>query len=102
MQQLILVGRATQDSELLKTKKDSSFAVFTLAANRYVGKDKDEETTFYDCICFLKNAEKLVEKVKKGDKVFVKGRPEATAYINKDKAPVAQLKVVVESWESIK
>jgi single-stranded DNA-binding protein len=104
MQHLLLLGRATQDSELLETKakKDKKqFAVFSLAVNRYLGKEKEAEVTYYDCVCFS-NAEKLVEKVKKGDRLFIQGRPTSEAYINKDGAAVSKLKLYVESWELIK
>jgi single-stranded DNA-binding protein len=104
MQYLMLFGRTVADSELFESsnKEGRKFAVFTLAVNRYVGKGKDEEVTYYDCICFLPSAEKLFERVKKADKVLVQGRPTAEAYINKDGAAVGKIKVVVESWEVVK
>ena len=77
-QLLLLCGRATDDSELLtsKNKKDKNFAVFSVATNRYLGKDNDAEVTYYDCICFNSSVEKLVEKIKKGDRVV--GKRETT------------------------
>lgn len=104
MQHLMLLGRSVADSEIFESnsKEGRKFAVFTLAVNRYLGKGKDDEVTYFDCICFLPSAEKLVEKVKKGDKVFVQGRPTPEAYINKDGQAIGKIKVVVESWDAIK
>lgn len=102
MQHLIVFGRAVKDSELLESKKGKKFAVFTVAVNRYLGKDKESEVTYYDCLCFLPSAEKLVEKVKKGDRILVQGRPEAEAYTNKDNEAVGKLKVIVDSWDAVK
>lgn len=105
VQHLYIVGRATQDAELLSSKsktKAKKFAVFGVAANRYLGKDKEPEASFFDCICFLPSAEKMPERIKKGDRIMVQGRPTAEAYINKDKEAVGKIRIVVEDWEVLK
>jgi single-strand DNA-binding protein len=103
MQKLILVGRAVKDAETFDTKKGKKFAVFTLAVNRYLGKEKGQEATFYDCVMFNdKTAEKVTERVKKGDVVLVEGRPDAEAYLSKENEPKAKLKVIVDDWQALK
>lgn len=103
MQKLILVGRATKDAESIAAKSGKNFAVFTVAVNRYLGKDKGEEATFYDCIVFSeKTVEKAAEKIRKGDVVIVEGRPEAEAYLSKENEAKGQLKVIVDDWQVLK
>lgn len=105
MQKLLLAGRATKDAELIEGKKGSNFAVFSVAVNRVTTKDgeKDKDVTFYDIVCFGEERAKLVETVvKKGDLVFVEGRPDIEVYMGKDKKPKGQLRVVAEKWQVIK
>lgn len=102
MQHLLLLGRSTKDAELIEGKSGRNFSVFSLAVNKYLGKERGEETTYYDCICFLSNADKLAETVKSGDLVFIQGRPTAEAYINKDNEAVGKLKVIIDSWQVVK
>ena len=103
MQKLILLGRATKDAELVDAKSGKQFVAFSLAVNRYLGKERGEETHFYDCVIFpKKDAAEKAEKIKKGDLVAAEGRPEAEAYLSKEGEPRARLKVIVDDWQAIK
>lgn len=103
MQTLILVGRSTRDAEDFVSKKDKKYAKFSLAVNEYKGKEIEEKTTFYDVVVFGKSADKVTERVKKGDLVMVIGKPEADAYISKkDNEPKGVLNVVADNWNVIK
>jgi len=99
----MMVGRATKDAESLKSKTDKIFAKFTVAVNEYQGKDKEDKAYFYDVLVFGKSAPKVVEKIKKGDRVFVQGRPEVDAYISKkDKEAKGSISVIASTWEVFK
>ncbi len=102
IQQLMLLGRATKDGEVLASKEGKTFGKFSIAVNRYRGKELEEEATFYEVVNFGKNAEQIADKVKKGDLVSVIGRPKAEGYLSKEGEPKAQLKVVAEKWQVLK
>ncbi|MBL8015298.1 MAG: single-stranded DNA-binding protein [Candidatus Doudnabacteria bacterium] len=115
IQKLTLLGRATRDAELIEPKAGNQFAVFTIAVNRPLphkeskekGKkeaaEQEEATTFYDLVCFGVDRAKIVEnRIKKGDLVWAEGRPEVAAYLSKDGEPRANLKLVVDSWQSLR
>lgn len=103
MQKLFILGRATRDAEIISGKKGKDFAVFTIASNRYMGKEKGEEVTFYDVISFSEKGVKRAESdIKKGDLIFVEGRPEAEAYLSKDGEAKAKIKVVADNWQALK
>lgn len=92
--QIFLVGRATQDCEVLETKADKTeFYKFSVAINEYRGKDKEESVTFYDVLSFRKQPQSIAKKVKKGDVVFIIGDPKASAYVSKTGEPVATVSV---------
>ncbi len=101
--QIVLLGRATRDSEELTSKDEKKYAKFCIAVNDFNGKTKEEKTTFYDVLVFGNSVDSAVEKVKKGDPVMVMGRPEAEAFISKkDNEPKVSITVVSESWKVIK
>lgn len=99
---IFLAGHATKDAEVLKSKKDTEFAKFSLAVNEYIAKTKEEKVTYFDIIVFGKNAAKVAEHVKKGDSVVVNGRPEANAYLSKDGEAKASVTVIADSWQVLK
>lgn len=101
MQQLIVLGRATKDGEVLASREGKNYAKFAVAVNEYLGSEKTERTTFYNILVFNKTHEK-VEKVKKGDFVMVEGRPEAEAYLNGEGEAKANLTVFASRWRVLK
>jgi len=103
MQKLLLVGRATADAEVVKAKKGDSFISFSLAANRYLGKEKGDEVQFYDCLIFGKGRTEIAStQIKKGTLIFLEGRPEAEAYLSKAGEAKARIKVMVDDWQLVK
>lgn len=101
MQQLILLGRATKDAEVLESKEGKKYAKFSLAVNEYMGKGKEDRTTFYNTLVFNKSYDKT-ESIKKGDLVLVEGRPEVDAYLSKEGEAKASLVVFADKWKALK
>lgn len=100
MQQLLILGRATKDAEVLESKEGKSYARFSLAVNEYMGKDRDERTTFYNVLVFNKTATSI-KKITKGDLVMVDGKPDTDAYIANDGSAKANLVVLANRWKVI-
>lgn len=98
MQQLLLMGRATKDAEILESKEGKTYARFSLAVNEFLGKDKDERTTFYNVLIFNKTSVSA-DKISKGDLVMVDGRPDVDAYLANDGTAKANLVVVANRWK---
>lgn len=103
IQLIFLVGRATKDAEEYVGKNEKKFSKFSLAVNEYDYLKKEERVTYYDVLIFGKSSEKALERVKKGDKVIVQGKPEAEAYLpKKSKEPKASITVLADSWSVLK
>lgn len=100
MQQLLVLGRATKDAEVLESKEGKPYARFSLAVNEYLGKDKDERTTFYNVLIFNKTSANA-DKITKGNLVMVDGRPDVDAYISNEGNAKANLVVVANRWRVI-
>jgi single-strand DNA-binding protein len=101
MQQLLVLGRATKDGEVLASKDGKNYAKFSVAVNEYLGAKKEERTSFFNVLIFNKSYER-VDKVKKGDYVMVEGRPEADAYLSNEGEAKASMTVFANKWRVLK
>ncbi len=83
-QVLHVLGRATQDGQLLESKAGKEYSKFSIAVNEFRGEEKGESTTFIDVVGFNKQTKTATQKIKSGDIIWASGRPEAQAYMSKD------------------
>ena len=75
MNKVILMGRLTREPEMFGQK--SKVARFCLAVDRNYGKD---ETDFFNCVSFGKQAEFVEKYLKKGTKILLSGRLQNNSY----------------------
>lgn len=92
-----LVGRLGRDPEARTTTGGTVVANFSVATD---SRKKDgsawvKATTWHRCTCFGKTAENLVEFVKKGHLVYVRGSYQSRTY-EKDGATVTTMEVLVD------
>lgn len=73
MNSLILKGRLTADPELKNTSNATEYCDFTVAVDRYAGKDKDKETDFVPCRAWRHTAVFVDEYFKKGQEILIDG-----------------------------
>ena len=76
MNRVILIGRLTKDPEVRYTQGDKPMAIarYTLAVDRRIKKDGQDNADFIPCVAFGKAAEFVEKYVKKGTKLAVSGR----------------------------
>lgn len=101
MQQLLVMGRATKDAEVLESKEGKKYGRFSVAVNEYLGKDREARTTFFNVLVFNKTSENT-NKILKGDLVMVDGRPDVDAYISNEGEARANLIVIADRWKVLK
>src|SRR5215213_4829031 len=84
---VILLGRATRDTELRATTNGTPVSNLRLATNR-VTRSKDgelaEHPQYHTVICWDRLAEKTGKHVTKGRLVYVEGRLETRSFTDKD------------------
>lgn len=76
-----------------------AIARYTLAVDRRVKKENEQNADFIPCIAFGKSAEFVEKYLKKGTKMAVVGRIQTGSYTNKDGVKVYTTEVVVEDQE---
>lgn len=73
-----LIGNITRDPELRFTPSGAAVATFGLAVNRrwrnQQTNDWEEQTSFFDIVCWREMAENVAESLTKGSRVIVTGR----------------------------
>ena len=83
MNKVILVGRITKDPELKTISNSSSVVNFTIAVNRPVAQNADQNQNnadFINCVIWNKQAENLAKYVKQGSLIGVEGRIQTRNY----------------------
>ena len=83
MNKVILVGRITKDPELRSIQSGSSVVNFTIAVNRPVAQNQDQNANtadFINCVIWNKQAENLAKYVKQGSLIGVEGRIQTRSY----------------------
>ena len=94
MNKVILMGRLTRDVEMFGQK--TKVARFCLAVDRNYGED---ETDFFNCVSFGKQAEFVEKYLKKGIKVLVTGRLQNNSYEDKQGNKVTSSQIITEEVE---
>lgn len=73
MNSLIIKGRLTSDPELKNTSNATEYCDFTVAVDRFAGKDKERETDFVPCRAWRQTAVFVQKYFKKGQEILVCG-----------------------------
>ena len=103
MNKVILLGRLTRNPEVRYSPKSdgSQMAVarFTLAVDRRVKQEGQQNADFISCVAFNKLGEFAEKYLKQGTKIAVTGKIQTGNYTNKDGQKVYTTDVVVEEME---
>jgi single-strand DNA-binding protein len=97
-QKLTLIGNLGKDPEMRYLPDGTPVASFSLAVNKSWTKDgqKQDETTWFNCSCWRKQAEVVTQYLKKGNRALIVGEVKARAYTAKDGTAAASLDVNVQ------
>lgn len=101
MNRVILIGRLTKDPEVRYTQGDKPMAIarYTLAVDRRIKKDGQDNADFIPCVAFGKAGEFVEKYCKKGTKLAVSGRIQTGSYTNRDGQKVYTTDVMIEEQE---
>lgn len=94
---VVLVGRITKDPDLRKTKSGISVVSFTLACNRRISKDGEQEADFINCQAWRGSADFMVNYVKQGTLLGIEGRIQTRNYKDQSDRTVYVTEIVCDS-----
>lgn len=103
MNKVNLVGRICRDPEVRYTSGENPMAVarFTVACNRRIKKEGEQNADFISCIAFGKTAEFVERYFFKGMGIGVSGRIQTGSYVNKDNQTVYTTDIVADEVEFV-
>jgi len=99
---VFLMGNLTRDPQLSYLPSQTPVCEIGLAVNRvWMDKEgqKKEETSFFDCSAFGRQAETISKYVKKGDPIFVEGRLKLDQWEAQDGSKRSKIRVVIEGFQ---
>jgi len=103
--QVVVIGRATKDSELRYTASGKPWVGTTIAFNSSY-KDKkgewQEDPTFIDVSLFDERADSFAQRVKKGDLVLVEGSLRQSRWEDPQGNKRSSIKVVAKSYRFLR
>lgn len=95
---VILVGRLTKDPELRYTPSGVAVTKFILAVNRtFTNGQGEKEADFVNCTVWRKQAENVVNYLRKGSLTGIEGRIQTGSYEGADGKRVYTTEVVADS-----
>lgn len=97
MNKVFLSGNLTRDPEVRYSQSGKAYARMGIAVNRRY-KDKDS-TEFFNLVAWEKTAEFCGNYLRKGSRVFVEGRLQASSYENKEGVKVNAVDIVIDNIE---
>lgn len=96
MNHVSLIGRLTKDNMMKITPSGKSVLAFTLAVNRRVAKDAEQQADFINCVAWGKTAELMGTYTKKGSLIGVHGRISTRNYEDQNGKKVYITEVVAD------
>jgi single-strand DNA-binding protein len=103
MNKAILMGRLTKNPEVRYTSRQDGtqtcIARFTLAVNRRIKQEGQQNANFISCVAFGRQGEFAEKYLMQGTKIELAGRIQTGSYTNKDGQKVYTTDVVVEEIE---
>lgn len=97
---VVLVGRLTNDAELRYTPSNQAVATFTLAVNRnFKNQNGEREADFINCVMWRQQAENIANWTQKGTLIGVTGRIQTRNYENQQGQRVYVTEVVAETFQ---
>lgn len=99
---VVLVGRLTKDSDLRYTSSGNAVATFTLAVNRsFSNQSGNREADFINCVIWRKPAETLANFSRKGSLIGIVGRIQTRNYENQQGQRVYVTEIIVDSFQML-
>jgi len=91
-----LLGRICNDLELKVTPSGISVVSFSIAVDRYMGKDAEKKADFINCVAWRTTAEHICRYWHKGDEILVSGSISTRSYQTKDNRTVYVTEVIID------
>jgi single-strand DNA-binding protein len=94
-----LIGRVTKEVEIQSTQSGKKVAKISLATNQFMGKDKEDKTTFHNIVAWGTTADVAEKYVTKGQEIMIEGHIDNRTYKKKDGSNGYISEVIIENLQ---
>jgi single-strand DNA-binding protein len=102
LNKVFIIGNLTRDPELKALPSGMQVASFSVATNRVwkdQGGQKQEATDFHNIVTFGKQAETIVQYMKKGNSIMVEGRIQTRTWDGPDGKKNYKTEIIAEKFQ---
>lgn len=96
LNKVILCGRVTKAPEIKSTTSGKKVARISLATNMFMGKDKEDKTTFHNLVAWSSIAEVAEKYISVGQEIIIEGNISNRTYEDKQGIKKSISEVIVE------
>lgn len=96
LNKVILGGRITNELELKQTPSGVCVCSFSIAVARKVGKDKEQQTDFINCVAWRNTAEFIQRYFRKGSSIAIVGNIQTRSWDDKNGGKRYATEVIVD------
>lgn len=95
---ITIVGNVTRDPELRYLTSGTALAQLGVAVNRRYQQNGEwqEDTSFFDVVCWRELADNVSESISKGDRIIVTGRLEQRSWETQDGDKRSKVEIVAD------
>ena len=103
MNSVQLIGRLTRDPDVRYSNGETAIAIarFTVAVDRRIKKDSENNADFINCIAFGKTGEVVEKYFRKGQRIALNGRIQTGSYTNNEGQKIYTTGVIAENIEFV-
>ena len=96
---VIMVGRLTKDPEIRYSQQGKAVCNFSIAVDRRIKREGDNNTDFFNCVCFGKTAEFVSKYFSTGKRIAIEGNIQNDSFVGRDGTKKTAVKIVCDNVE---
>lgn len=96
---VIMVGRLTKDPEIRYSQQGKAVCNFSVAVDRRIKREGDNNTDFFNCVCFGKTAEFVEKYFSSGKRIAIEGNIQNDSFTGRDGTKKTAVKIVCDNAE---
>lgn len=96
---VIMVGRLTKDPEIRYSQQGKAVCNFSIAVDRRIKREGDNNTDFFNCVCFGKTAEFVEKYFSTGKRIAIEGNIQNDSFTGRDGTKKTSVKIVCDNVE---
>lgn len=96
---VIMVGRLTRDPEIRYSQQGKAVCNFSVAVDRRIKREGDNNTDFFNCVAFGKTAEFVEKYFSTGKRIAIEGNIQNDSFVGRDGTKKTSVKIVCDNVE---